>query len=245
MRTACLIVAVVLLLAADSTSPTSRTALPPGEHPEDSDREISRPLPYRYLVFLPSGEGEVEKRWPLILFLHGAGERGDSLDLVAVHGPPRLVRDREDFPFIVVSPQLPRRQKWSPERLAAFLDGVVARYPVDMDRIYLTGLSMGGDGTWAVAAEYPERFAAIVPISGAGDPRSVCALKDLPVWAFHGASDAVIPARRSRRMVEALQACGGNVRLTVYPDVAHDAWTRTYDDPALYAWLLRQRRQRP
>ncbi len=195
-----------------------------------------------YLLYLPEGYGAGEKEWPLVVFLHGAGERGDSLALVAIHGPPKLVREGRAFPFILVSPQAPEGERWSVEYLSALLDEVESAYRVDENRIYLTGLSMGGFGTWAWVAEEPERFAAVAPIAGGGEPWAACAAKAVPTWAFHGAQDSVVPVERSREMVEALEACGGDIRYTEYPDATHDSWTATYDNPALYDWLLAQRR---
>ena len=110
-------------------------------------------------------------------------------------------------------------------------------------RIYVTGLSMGGYGTWDLATRYPNRFAAIAPICGGGEPARACTVKHLPVWAFHGAKDEVVPLEQSQAMIDALAACDGNARLTVYPDADHDAWTQTYDNPELYDWFLSHRRQ--
>jgi len=194
-----------------------------------------------YLLFLPDGYDQRES-WPLLLFLHGAGERGDDLELVKKHGPPKIVETKKDFPFIVVSPQCRSNAWWEPVKLFALLDDIVARHKVDEDRIYLTGLSMGGFGTWALADQMPDRFAAIVPICGGGEPYRVVRSPNLPVWAFHGAKDPVVPLRRSEEMVEALRQIGGNVKLTVYPEAGHDSWTETYDNPELYEWLLKQKR---
>ncbi|MBE7503714.1 MAG: prolyl oligopeptidase family serine peptidase [Verrucomicrobiales bacterium] len=215
--------------------------------------EVTRTVTLEYLLFLPKDHAaDPARRWPLLLFLHGAGERGSDIWRVAVHGPPKIVRDRPDFPFIVVSPQCPTGRTWSNEELLALLDDVIARYPVDRARVYLTGLSMGGYGTWSLGLAHPERFAAIVPICGGGDPLKVLlpdpqmaqALRTLPVWAFHGAKDPVVKVGESERMVEALRKAGAqNVQLTVYPDAQHDSWTETYNDPNLYEWLLRHRRE--
>ncbi len=128
----------------------------------------SSPEKYEYLLYLPEGYAEQEASWPLLLFLHGAGERGDSLALVNVHGPPKLIEQGQGFPFIVVSPQCPEDQRWSVKTLDKLLNDIVAQYRVDEDRIYVTGLSMGGFGTWNLAARFPHRFAAIAPICGGG-----------------------------------------------------------------------------
>jgi predicted peptidase len=163
--------------------------------------------------------------------------------LVKKHGPPKIVETKRDFPFIVVSPQSPRRG-WSPESLAALLDEIVLNYQVDRDRVYLTGLSMGGYGTWTLAAAYPEKFAAIAPICGGGSPEDAARLKGLPIWVFHGAKDKAVPLERSEEMVKAIEDSGGKVKFTVYPDAEHDSWTATYDNPELYQWLLEQKRRR-
>lgn len=204
---------------------------------------VTKKVRCRYLLYLPEGYERGRKRWPLLLFLHGAGERGKDLHLVKKHGPPRLIAEGRGFPFLVVSPQCPARQWWSVDVLDALLDEVIAKHRVDERRVYLTGLSMGGYGTWSLACERPECFAAIVPICGGGNRLLAHKLKDVPVWAFHGARDEVVPLAESEKMVNAVKECGGKVRLTVYPHAGHDSWTATYADPALYKWLLRHRRK--
>ena len=198
-----------------------------------------------YLLFLPQEYGkDPGVRWPLILFLHGSAARGDDLELVKRYSS-KIVERQPDFQFIALSPQCPSGTVWFNHHLTlkALLDQVVLQYAVDADRIYLTGLSMGGTGTWSLALDSPELFAAIAPICGGGYPQWVSALKDVPVWAFHGADDAVVPLKESQRMVDALTASGGNVRFTVYPGVGHDSWTQTYDNPELYEWFLRHKRR--
>lgn len=181
-----------------------------------------------------------------MLFLHGAGERGDDLDKVKVHGPPKLVAQGKSLPFIIASPQCPSGRSWSDpaamQTLIALLDDLVEKYQVDESRVYLTGLSMGGYGTWALGASCPERFAALVPICGGGQPRMARRLRDMPIWVFHGAKDGTVPLSQSEEMVEALKAAGGNVEFTVYPEAQHDSWTATYDNPKLYEWLLSHRK---
>ena len=214
------------------------------------DREVRKRVHLEYLLYTPGQYTEnTERLWPLILFLHGAGERGSDLEMVKKHGIPKIAEARDDLPFIAVSPQCPEGTTWSEEMLAleALLDKVQEAYAVDPKRVYLTGLSMGGFGSWHLGALRPERFAAVVPICGGGDwffrrIQRVCTLAPVPVWAFHGAKDPVVPVERSVEMVEALRACGGNARLTIYPDADHDAWTRTYEDESLYDWLLQQSR---
>ncbi len=210
-------------------------------------KEITRTVGLRYLLYLPRGYGEnKEQKWPVMLFLHGAGERGDDLNLVKKHGPPKLVEQGRDLPFLVVSPQCPSGSWWTEQldALMALLDEVQSEYTVDPDRVYLTGLSMGGFGSWALGCRHPERFAAITPICGGGEWFLADRLKSVPVWAFHGAKDPVVPLRESQEMATALQRAGGNVQLTVYPEAQHDCWTETYNSPKLYEWFLSHRRIR-
>ncbi|MCS7055841.1 MAG: prolyl oligopeptidase family serine peptidase [Thermoflexales bacterium] len=211
-------------------------------------KRITRRLSLDYLLHLPANHSR-RSRLPLILFLHGSGERGSNLEIVKREGIPRLVEQWPEFPFIVVSPQCPEHTTWTmqADALLLLLDDVVKRYAADATRIYLTGLSMGGYGAWYLGSEYPERFAAVVPVCGGfnpllGFPERVCGLRYTPVWAFHGAKDKIVPPSESRLLARTLRRCGGNVRLTVYPDAGHDCWTRAYADPKLYDWLARQRR---
>lgn len=191
----------------------------------------------QYLLYLPENYQKKKTEWPLILFLHGAGERGSDIELVKKHGPPKLVEEK-DFPFIIVSPQCPAELWWDVELLNELLDDVISKYQVDENRIYLTGLSMGGYGTWSLATKYPEKFAAIAPICGGGDPKNVSNMKTIPAWVFHGAKDSVVPLARSEEMVEALRYAEGFVTFTVYPEAGHDSWTETYNNKALYEWFL-------
>jgi predicted peptidase len=197
-----------------------------------------------YLLFLPEGYGKDDKQWPVLVFLHGAGESGSNLSKVKVHGPPKLVEKKKDFPFIVVSPQAPDvKTGWKTDVLNALLDEVLANYKCDPDRVYLTGLSMGGGGTWMWATANPQRFAAIVPICGyRNDPKQAAKLKDMPIWAFHGDKDNAVPLSKSEVMVKAINDAGGNAKLKVYPGVGHDSWTETYNNPELWTWLLEHKR---
>ena len=208
------------------------------------EKQIVKTVSMRYLLHLPTGYGRTRRRWPMVLFLHGAGERGNRLSLVCKHGPPKLIEAGKDLPFIVVSPQCPRDQWWSVDVLIALLDEIIANYAVDERRVYLTGLSMGGRGTWVLATHHPERFAAIVPICGWGEPFAAFRLKDLPTWIFHGARDPLVPVGKSEEMFAAIRAAGGKkARLTIYGEAEHDSWTETYENPGLYRWLLRHKRE--
>jgi predicted peptidase len=219
----------------------------PGQHAQLLHRRVVLTADLRYLLYLPGGyQARGSQRYPLLIFLHGSGEAGTDLERVKVHGPPKLVEHRPDFPFIVVSPQTPDADRgFDPVLLDALLDDLLERLPVDPDRVYLTGLSLGGEWTYGWAALRPERFAAIAPVSGDWAPAVACRLKNVPVWAFHGARDDVVPIDGDRAMIDAINECGGHAQLTVYPEAGHDAWTATYANPALYDWLLSQRRGGP
>ena len=210
-------------------------------------KPVTKTVRIGYLLYLPEGyekpKGKSPKRWPLMLFLHGAGERGTDLALVKKHGPPKLVERGKRFPFVIVSPQCPRGQWWDADVLTALLDEVVAGHAVDEERVYVTGLSMGGFGTWSLGARTPRRFAALVPICGGGDPKAAGKLKGIAIRVFHGEKDRIVRPSKSRQMVDAIRAAGGkNVKLTVYPEAGHNSWTKAYADPELYEWLLKQKR---
>ncbi|MEM6325654.1 MAG: prolyl oligopeptidase family serine peptidase [Bacteroidota bacterium] len=191
------------------------------------------------VVSLPVGYAdEPEREWPLLVFLHGAGERGDSLARVNVHGPVAERQAGRDLPFVIVAPQVPADGRWTVGRVVATMDAALDAYQIDPDRVYLTGLSMGGYGTWEAIERIPDRIAAAVPICGGGNPIGLAAAREVPVWAFHGAMDPVVPISASVAMVGRLRSAGGNVRFAVYPDAGHDAWTETYANPAVYEWLL-------
>ena len=238
-------VLVPLFLIGCTQMEMSSTPVPPGtQRSQTFEKTITKTLNCKYLLFLPDGYGKKRQQWPLIMFLHGAGERGDDLEKVKKHGPPKIVENRKDFPFIVVSPQCPEDDWWTDkvEVLINLLDDIVARYKVDTERIYLTGLSMGGYGTWSLASVYPERFAAIAPICGGGKRFMAFRLKDIPIWVFHGGKDKVVPLKESEEMVNAIRNRGGNVKLTIYPDAGHDSWTETYNNQKLYDWFLEHRK---
>jgi len=213
-----------------------------GQQPKKLSKEVMKKVEMDYLLYLPKDYNSAEKKFPLMLFLHGAGERGRDLNLVKKHGPPKLIEQGKEFPFIIVSPQCPENAWWSIEDLYALIDDVTQNYKVDENRIYVTGLSMGGYGTWALAENAPNRFAAIAPVCGGGNPLTICKIGKLPVWAFHGAKDPVVPVSASQQLVDALKSCGNNAKLTIYPEAGHDAWTETYNNQELYDWLLQQKK---
>jgi predicted peptidase len=236
----------LFLIGCAQMEKSKMSSVTPGsQHSQVFEKTVTKTLNCKYLLFLPEDYGKKQQRWPLIMFLHGAGERGDDLEKVKKHGPPKIIEKQKDFPFIVVSPQCPEDDWWTGkvEVLVNLLDDIVARYKVDTERVYLTGLSMGGFGTWSLASEYPERFAAIAPICGGGNRIPVALrLRDMPVWVFHGAKDKVVPLEESEEMVNAIRSRGGNVKFTIYPDAGHDSWTETYNNQKLYDWFLEHRK---
>ena len=204
-----------------------------------------------YLLYAPGAYGkDLSRRWPLIVFLHGGGERGDDPALLTGQPLPKTLAGTTTFPAVVLSPQLPLRfTYWSDliDPVDALVQRLERRYAIDPRRLYLTGLSTGGFGTWEYGLRHPKRFAALVPIAGGyrqgGVPGNICALRDVPIWAFHGASDTVVPPYASEIPVKALRACGSKVvRLTLYPGGDHySSWVRAYADPALWRWLFSKR----
>jgi predicted peptidase len=200
----------------------------------------------KYVLFVPHGYTG-EKEFPLILFLHGAGERGDDGELPVKQGIGNAIKFKDQekkFPFFVVFPQAAKGGNWraggaDANRALAILEEVQKAYKIDSKRIYLTGLSMGGGGTWSLAAAYPDRWAAIVPICGGGDPDKAAAIKHLPCWCFVGDKDGVV--NNSRAMIKALKDAGGEPRYSEFPFVGHNSWDSAYVTPELYTWLLAQK----
>lgn len=200
---------------------------------------------FGYVVNLPKDYDESQK-YPLVLFLHGVGECGDDLDRACSHGYMKHVREKgAEYPFIFVAPQCPTGKYWGcyTESLLAFLDDICKRYPIDLDRVYLTGLSMGGTGTWMLAMAAPERFAAIAPICGSGIYWLGYALKDVPVLAYHGDCDEVVPVMESVQMVKSVNRNGGHAEIRILHGVGHDAWNVAYEGDELYTWLFAHKRK--
>jgi predicted peptidase len=247
-----LICAAMLTLTACRTNTFSADDSSAAQTAQKFSVTQTRTLAADYLLFLPAGyAANPEKKWPLILFLHGSGERGTNVFAVAKHGPPSVAPGMTNFPFIVVSPQCAPGQIWENDLLIALLDDVEKKYHVDTHRVYLTGLSMGGFGAWTLGLTYPERFAAMAPMCGGGDSITPDlatgarkeALKTLPIWAFHGAKDPVVPPMESVHMVDLMRELGDkDVKLTIYPDAGHNCWTRTYANAELFDWFLQHSR---
>jgi predicted peptidase len=232
--------------SAGDDGPSRAATLQTGQHPYRITRVITKTVEVSYLLYLPPEYNtDTEKRWPMLMFLHGMGERGDDLEKVKAHGPAKYIHRGQHYPFIVVTPQCSDDAWWDADVLAALLDALAESVRVDPERVYLTGLSMGGFGTWHLAARQPERFAAIAPICGGGKVADAPRLTHLPIWAFHGEQDRVVPPQKSKEMVEAVNQAGGHAKLTLYPHAGHDSWTETYENPELYRWLLSHRRGTP
>lgn len=200
-------------------------------------------ISFKYMLYIPDNRKPGEKL-PLVLFLHGAGERGDDVSLVSVHGPFKRIREGWAPEFICAAPQCPAGSHWNDntEKLMPFLRTLISEQNADEKRIYITGLSMGGFGTWAMMARWPGVFAAAVPICGGGMPWTAGEFSSAPVWAFHGSADDTVDVRYSRDMVNAVNREGGNARLTEYSGVSHDCWTKTYESEEMWTWLLSQKK---
>ncbi len=191
----------------------------------------------RYLLYRPVEYEDDRGPWPLILFLHGDGERGNDLSSVKREGLPRILEGLLHFPFLVLSPQCAKRQHWSVQTLDRLLQEVSAKERVDPGRIFATGLSGGGNAALELAARFPDRFAAVAAVSVNRAPEEICRLKAVPLWIFHNAGDERIPVRTSEKLVRRLRQCGAEVRFTVYERDGHDAWSETYVRSDLYAWF--------
>jgi len=217
-----------------------------GQHPYTSEKAH-----INFLLYLPDEYGkDSRQKWPLILFLHGMGERGNNLDYLKTGGLPKKLESEQNFPFVAVSPQIESQDGyWSADETTAVLftlqEEIQATYSIDPERIYLTGVSLGAGGTWEIGLRYPDRFAALIPVMGYygypfGTPDNICDLKNVPIWAFHGAKDETVPLDAEEGLVNALKVCGGHAQITIFPNAGHDIADEAYANPDLYAWMLSQ-----
>jgi predicted peptidase len=253
----CLAIAALMLMHTTSA-----------EEPDNRDRfaaavfqdTAGNKLPYRVLA---PAKLDPAAKYPLVIFLHGAGERGSDNKKQLVHGMNDFASDEimAKYPAFVIAPQCPEGQKWvdidwsaeshqmpakPSEAMASvfdLIDSYLKTKPIDPKRIYITGLSMGGYGTWDAIQRRPELFAAAVPICGGGDPILAKQIQVVPIWAFHGDKDEAVKVERSRQMIEALKDVGAEPKYTEYKGVGHDSWTKTYKDPAVYEWMFAQRKE--
>lgn len=210
---------------------------------EQGSGENTARIPVNYLLYLPP-DYTSKKKWPLVVYLHGAGARGSNLELVRREWPPGQITLGKQFDFILLSPQCPADSWWAPELVAALTEYISNSLSVERDRVYLTGYSMGGNGTWATAIHDPSRFAAIAPLCARSDVGQAERLKNTPIWAFHGDKDDVMPIKAAQEMVDAVKDCGGHVMFTVFPGVGHGISGMTYQNERFFEWLLAQRRGR-
>ncbi len=210
-------------------------------------KKVTKTVSLNYLLTLPEGYSKDKSNYPLMIFLHGAGERGSDISKVKAWGIPKLIEEGRKFPCVVVSPQCPLGQYWSTDLMAEtlihFIENLEKKYNIDKSRIYLTGLSMGGYGSWKLAMDHPNKFAAVAPVCGDGNVANAKFLKNTPVWTFHGAKDMVVPISGTRAIVEKLQNAGGDVKFTIYPEVGHNSWENAYADQKLYDWMFSQKRK--
>ena len=204
-------------------------------------KSFTQEVSSHYLLDLPKDYDE-KTGWPLLVFLHGYGQSGDDLQIVRENGPPKLFGEGKQFPFVLASPQCPTGFYWRRNVVIGPIDHLIENYSIDPNRIYLTGLSMGGYGTWQISHEYPERFAAVAPVCGGGlfvSPYFMDRLKNLPVWAFHDKRDDVIPYQESFSMVKGVNAAGGNAKLTTFDEGKHNISEEAYNNDELYDWFLK------
>jgi len=201
---------------------------------------------YNYLLYLPKDYSEQTKSYPLVIYLHGGSQKGDDLNKLKSYGLPYLVDQGNEFDFIIVSPQCPDNKYWSSEDwFEPLYTKLLADYRVDVDRVYLTGISMGGYGTYIVAMDYPDKFAAIVPLCGGcndSDTTRICHLKNTPIWAFHGTADDKIPLSETERIVDALNKCEGNIKFTKLEGEGHGIEYLYEKCSHIYEWMLKQNR---
>lgn len=201
---------------------------------------------YPYLIYTPKNY-KPNKKYPLVIYLHGGSQRGNDLNKLKVYGLPYLVNKGKNYPFIIASPQCPDDKYWSTENwLDSLLQNVGKQCNIDTNRIYLTGISIGGYGTYIVAMDYPNKFAAVVPLCGGindSDTTRICNLKNMPIWAFHGTADNQVAIGETERVLAGVKACGGNMKLTRLPGKGHAIQNLYETRPVIYRWMLRQRKR--
>lgn len=219
------------------------TTIPTGESYQEETKDINPTAYQQYLLYLPSNcYKEKTTEWPLIVYLHGYSEC-NNLELMMNDSLPKIMGTTKELSFIVVCPHLSSIRSWKADEVKDFVIYISNKFRVDKKRIYLTGISWGGSGTWATICAYPDFFAAAAPVCGMSKRKDARQLINLPVWVFHGANDMTIPASISVEMVDALKSCGANVRFTLYPGLGHECWNQTYSNPELYKWFLEQSRE--
>jgi predicted peptidase len=250
------LIAIALVFAASTASAKEPLPLEKITFKDESGKT----LPYR---LMKPDNYDPAKKYPLVIFLHGAGERGTDNEKQLIHGVPQFAskENREKYPCFLIAPQCPDGAKWvevdwsadshtmpakmsEPMRLTVgIIEMTIKQFSIDPKRVYLTGLSMGGYGTWDLIARRPDLFAAAVPICGGGDEKTAEKMKSIPVWSFHGAKDGAVKVSRSRNMIAALEKVGAKPKYTEYPDIGHDSWNPAYKDAEMFEWLFAQRKE--
>lgn len=196
-----------------------------------------------YLLYLPSGYATAkDQRWPLVIFLHGSGERGSQVNAVRKNGLPYELDRRGTTPYIMVAPQCPAGIRWNIDVLDAWLTDLLREFRADPNRVIITGLSLGGMGSWEWASAHPKRFAGVIPVCGKIAPEKVVSLKGMPIWAFHGDQDKAVKLADQQAAVDAAKKAGADVRFTIYPGVGHNSWVQAYAEPELEGWILARKR---
>jgi len=212
----------------------------------DASLETVTTEEYQYYLYFPeSYDIKKDEKFPLLLFLHGGGESGGDLEEIKTNGPPKLITEGKQFPFLILAPQHSHpKQWWNTRALVQLLDSIVAENRVDTNRIYLTGLSRGGGAAWELAVQYPEKFAAMAVVCGMTPvPYASWIDKNMPIWVFHGTEDKSIPISESEEMVKKLKKMGHDIQFTKYEGVGHNSWERAYTTDELYEWFMKQKRE--
>ncbi len=208
--------------------------------------QIKEKTNYDYLIYLPSNYSIEPKEYPLVIYLHGGSQKGNDLNKLKTYGLPYLVDKGMNFDFIIASPQCPDNKYWSTDNwFDSLFINIKSKYRIDTSRIYLTGISMGGYGVFITAMDFPDKFAALLPLCGGcndSDTNRICNLKDIPIWAFHGTADDKIPIKETERIVDALEKCGSNVKFTQIENEGHYIQYLYETNPEIYNWMLQQRK---
>ena len=223
-------------VCADTVKPVAGTM-----QSQSLKKVIRKTVTLKYMIYLPEDYGkESRKHWPLMLYLHGRGVPWNDTGKVGMGVPSVIIDQCKKYGVIMVAPHCGEESWWPDETdlLIGLLNDMESRYKIDKKREYVMGLSMGGYGTWALAIQQPKRFAAIAPICGGADPKYAPVVKDISMWVFHGEKDSVVPFSQSKNMVDAIKAAGGNPKFTAYPDLDHNSWSATWDNPEFWAWLF-------
>ncbi len=230
-------------MAASPTRPKPAKPADGQQGPWATPARVTVAATLRHWLYLPPDYArQPRRRWPLIVFLHGSGERGSEIAKVKVHGLPKLIDAGLKPPAIVVSPQCEDDQDWDPHLLHGLLQSLLKQWRIDPARVTATGLSMGGGGCWDWAMTYPDDLAGIAPVCGYGREMRIPRMRAVPVRAYHGEADTVVLPAEQKELVAALREAGGQAELTLYPGVGHDAWNPAYADPGLLPWLLERHR---